>query len=418
MKIALPPQEVRDMTENAVDVVSTSSVTASASPVVLNKTDTIRFKFIPTLVANENDPKKSVSGKLLYEKKRKSDEGFPSDGGDASSKITRRSAKVGDWMEINLNAAETFELYQGLKKLYNLYENMGSIPYGTATYARVDNGFQQFLSIIQNDPSAARMIGEAENFDLVKILLQLITQTDSLQSLKKSLAELQEDNLQHLSTSLNLEKLQRMESLMKDNMSNSSEEFWQTSVFKENQWILAQLFASPCTIFADKAYVGGKGINNSRGNICDFIYQNQLSQNVALIEIKTPCTEIMGNPYRGTYSMSHELSGAVNQVLNYRDKLTKEYYNLCRQSVSNFEVLSPKCIVIIGKLGSMNQEQKAAFENFRNNLNNVQILTFDELYQRIADLIKILSETPPEPEQLSEQEEIFEFDGDLDELPF
>lgn len=57
MKIALPPQEVRDMTENAVDVVSTSSVTASASPVVLNKTDTIRFKFIPTLVANENDPK-------------------------------------------------------------------------------------------------------------------------------------------------------------------------------------------------------------------------------------------------------------------------------------------------------------------------------------------------------------------------
>ena len=112
---------------------------------------------------------------------------------------------------------------------------MGSIPYGTATYARVDNGFQQFLSIIQNDPSAARMIGEAENFDLVKILLQLITQTDSLQSLKKSLAELQEDNLQHLSTSLNLEKLQRMESLMKDNMSNSSEEFWQTSVFKENQ---------------------------------------------------------------------------------------------------------------------------------------------------------------------------------------
>ena len=63
MKIALPPQEVRDMTENAVDVVSTSSVTASASPVVLNKTDTIRFKFIPTLVANENDPKKSCMKK-------------------------------------------------------------------------------------------------------------------------------------------------------------------------------------------------------------------------------------------------------------------------------------------------------------------------------------------------------------------
>ena len=66
----------------------------------------------------------------------------------------------------------------------------------------------------------------------------------------------------------------------------------------------------------------------------------------------------------------------------------------------------------------MNQEQKAAFENFRNSLNNVQILTFDELYQRIADLIKILSETPSEPEEISEQEESFELDEDLDELPF
>ena len=131
MKIALPPQEVRDMTENAVDVVSTSSVTASASPVILNKTDTIRFKFIPTLVANGNNPQKSVSGKLLYEKKKKADEGFPSDVRDASSKITRRTAKVGDWIEINLDTTETFELYQGLKKLYDLYENGGdSLWYG------------------------------------------------------------------------------------------------------------------------------------------------------------------------------------------------------------------------------------------------------------------------------------------------
>lgn len=49
----------------------------------------------------------------------------------------------------------------------------------------------------------------------------------------------------------------------------------------------------------------------------------KLSQNVALIEIKTPCTEIIGKSYRGTFSFSYELSGAVNQVLNYRDNFTK-----------------------------------------------------------------------------------------------
>lgn len=272
--------------------------------------------------------------------------------------------------------------------------------------------FRQFLSIIQNDPSAARMIGNEENFDLVKTLLRLITQTESLESLKKSLMELQDDNLQHLTTTLNIEKLQRVATLMADNLDNNSEEFWQTTAFKENQWVLAQIFACPCTIFSDKAYVGGKGVDNSGGNLCDFIYQNRLSQNVALIEIKTPCTEIIGNSYRGTYSFSHELSGAVNQVLNYRDNLTKSYYTICHQSASQFEVLSPKCVVIIGKLASMNSTQIAAFESFRNSLSGVQILTFDELYQRVIDLIAILSETPSPTQHTPELED------EGDEFPF
>lgn len=412
IKIGFGTPDVHDITTDTVDVVSTSSVTADASPIVLNQTDMLRFKFLPTLVDNAREPHKSVSGKLLYEKKRKNDDCFPSDGAGSSDKVSRGSVKVGDWMEFQLDTSETYELYQGLKRLYALYDDMGEIPYGSATYTRVDSSFRQFLSIIQNDPSAARMIGNEENYDLVKTLLRLITQTSSLDSLKRSLAELQDENLQHLTTSLNIEKLQRIEKLMQDNLNNDSEEFWQTTVFKENQWVLAQIFACPCTIFADKAYVGGKGISNSGGNLCDFIYQNSLSQNVALIEIKTPCTELIGSQYRGTYSFSYELSGAVNQVLNYRDKLTKEYYSLCHQGSKSFEVMSPKCVVIIGKIASLNSGQVAAFENFRNSLSNVLILTFDELYQRIVDLIAVLSETP------SQNQNNVDFDENIEELPF
>lgn len=122
---------------------------------------------------------------------------------------------------------------------------------------------------------------------------------------------MQDENLQHLTNSLNIEKLQRVATLMQDNLDNDSEEFWQTTVFKENQWVIAQIFACPYTIFADKVYVVGKGIGNSGGNLCDFIYQNSLSQNVALIEIKTPRTDIIGSQYRGTYSFSHELKVAL-----------------------------------------------------------------------------------------------------------
>lgn len=414
MKIKLRMPEVHDMTADTVDVVSTSSVTADASPIVLNQTDMLRLKFLPTLVKNENEPQKSVSGKLLYEKKRKSEDSFPSDGSTSAERVSRGSVKVGDWMEFQLDTSETYELYVGLKRLYALFDDMGEIPYGAATFTRVDSSFRQFLSIIQNDPSAARMIGNEENYDLVKILLRLITQASSLESLKRSLSELQDENLQHLTNSLNIEKLQRIASLMENNLDNDSEEFWQTTVFKENQWVLAQIFACPCTIFADKAYVGGKGIDNSGGNLCDFIYQNKLSQNVALIEIKTPCTDIIGNSYRGTFSFSYELSGAVSQVLNYRDKITKDYYSLCHQGNESFEILSPKCVVIIEKISSMTTNQIAAFENFRNSLSNVLILTFDELYQRIIDLIAILAED----DSTRQVEEEYTVQRHSEELPF
>lgn len=101
-----------------------------------------------------------------------------------------------------------------------------------------------------------------------------------------------------------------------------------------------------------------------------------------------------------------------NQVLNYRDKLTKEYYSLCHQSSGSFEVLSPKCVVIIGKMASLNSGQVAAFENFRSSSNNVLILTFDELYQRIVDLISVLSEAPTQNDYTTDDHTNF------DEIPF
>ena len=107
MQIGLHIPKVHDMTTDTVDVISTSAVTADASPVVLSQTEMIRFKFCPTLVDNEKDPHKSVSGKFLYEKKRKNDAAFPSDDNGSVVKISRGSVKVGDWMELNLSTSET-----------------------------------------------------------------------------------------------------------------------------------------------------------------------------------------------------------------------------------------------------------------------------------------------------------------------
>ena len=58
---------------------------------------------------------------------------------------------------------------------------------------------------------------------------------------------------------------------------------------------------------------------------------------------------------------------------------------------------------IIGKISTMDSGQIAAFENFRNSLNNILVITFDELYQRIIDLITILSENTEQEIEPSSQ---------------
>jgi hypothetical protein len=400
--------EPRETTDGSIDLVSSSSRTADASPIVLNKTDMIQTKFVPVLVDNPNDAKKCVSGRLVYEKKRKADTEFPTE------KLTKRSVKVGEGeinsIEISLDTSETYTLLEGLKSLYALHGEIGTTPLGSSTFTKVDNSFRQFQTIISSDPSAARMLGQSENFELVKILLQIITQTESLDSLKNGLRELCDANISSLSEAANIAKLERALTVLDDNMNNDSEADWH-EIFKGNQWILSQVFSCPYTIFEDKAYMGGKGLNNRKGNICDFIYQNKLTQNIALIEIKTPCTNLLGGQYRGTYSLSTDMGGAVNQILNYRDKLTKGYYDACYNSSTAFEVLTPKCFVVIGKLGNLEQDQLKTFENYRNSISNVNIITFDELRTKISDMLQLFNSADL-PETLA----IVDFDDD--DLPF
>ena len=387
------------MKESCIDVVSRSAMTADATPVVLSSTERFRFRFMPMLVDNQNNPEQSVRGKLLLERKPKNEKYFPTDSVAPCEKVTRGSAKNGDWVEIELHSEETYNLFIGLKKLYDLSGCMNGIPFGSARFAQIDSSFSSFLEVIQNDPSAARMIGEPQNFELIKILLQLITQTSSHESLKNSLSSLANENLQALTTSASLEGLKRVEALMRENLDNRKEEFWQQKVFNENQWVLAQIFSCPCTIYAQKAFVGGKSLDNKGGNVCDFIYRNKMTQNVALIEIKTPCTEIVGKPYRETYSMSLDMSGAVNQVLNYRDELQKNFSTLTRdlEEADTVRAFSPKCVVVIGKISTLNAKQQKAFELYRNSFNNLTIITFDELHQKICDLMSVFKEDSPRP---------------------
>ena len=144
----------------------------------------------------------------------------------------------------------------------------------------------------------------------------------------------------------------------------------------------------------DKAYVGGKNVSNTGGKIVDFLVKNRLTQNAALIEIKTPGTPLSGPKYRGVYNVSAEVSGALLQILDYKRSLEQHYQSLSLSDDQRFHSFDPRCVVIIGRVSSLNDDEIISFELFRNQLANAQIISFDELFEKTRKLVAAL-EAPP-----------------------
>ncbi|HEY9692442.1 MAG TPA: Shedu immune nuclease family protein [Oculatellaceae cyanobacterium] len=195
-----------------------------------------------------------------------------------------------------------------------------------------------------------------------------------------------------LNTLIGVEKLKQILKIWKENHHNSSEAFWQ-ELLSKNSFILSQIFSVPAIILGSQTYVGGKGIDNIGGSILDFLLINKLTRNTALIEIKTPVTNLLTNTeYRnGVYNPSHDLSGAVNQVSSCRHSLTKNYQQLIYNSDKHFEVFNPVCMVIIGHTNQLdNEDLRSSFELHRANYRDIQILTYDEMFEKIKILIDLL----------------------------
>ena len=96
-------------------------------------------------------------------------------------------------------------------------------------------------------------------------------------------------------------------------------------------------------------------------------------------------------PYRGkdVFSITKHFSGAIAQVLDQKDNLMKDFNNTCKGT--ELEAFNPRCIIVIGKLASLSKNQRKSFELFRSSCKEVHIVTFDEVCQKIENLLSILA---------------------------
>lgn len=198
-------------------------------------------------------------------------------------------------------------------------------------------------------------------------------------------------DLSNINFALNVENLKRVKKEIEQNLENDDEvKYWQP-FFKDNAWILSQMFNAPFMIMKDCNYVGGKSLNNKHGKFTDFIYQNKVSKNISLIEIKTPIVNLtQATAYRAdVHSASQDLSGAIAQLLIQKDELYKEYATLQLNTDSNFEALNVRCVLLVGNYSKLSKSEKKCFEIYRNELRAIEILCFDELLEKINLMLNL-----------------------------
>lgn len=174
---------------------------------------------------------------------------------------------------------------------------------------------------------------------------------------------------------------------------NANENRWQRFL-SENSFVLDMAFGYPVKLIAEQPYVGGKDINGQGGQYSDFVMAAKATGNLALIEIKHPQHDLLGKPYRKTYVPSYELSGSVAQVISQRSVLQKNILGLTEDLDERVHAHAVAAIVIIGRNPTKVVEQRA-FEQYRNSLKDVLVITFDEMLERLEAIHKALAPKPP-----------------------
>lgn len=166
----------------------------------------------------------------------------------------------------------------------------------------------------------------------------------------------------------------------------SQESHWQ-KLLEQNQFILNMAFGIPVVCVQEQASVGGHKLDGKGNKIADFLVRNSITNNAAIVEIKTPGTKLLGGKdYRGIATPSSDLTGAITQTL---DQIQKFQMNIAQISYASglhdLKTYSVTGLLIIG-MSLTEENERQSFELFRGNSKNVQIITFDELLAKLKSL--------------------------------
>lgn len=358
---------------------STSRRTAEVSPVVLRTSDRTRLVFKPVLVDNANNADAAVRGTFIYQR-----QGVGGVTWDDPRTINLSALKGGEGVRLELASVEVLELYRALGQLYQMVLAEG-IPVGQHSWAALPNTpITAELRALLTEPV------NVASQQLFQMFAGWLRQQDA-SALSSILSASNVADLLDFDAAVGAARLRQFLDEARANLGNPHKSYWQ-SLFEQHSWVLSEIYAHPVVIVAGRAYVGGKGVSNTGGNLADFLYQNKLTGNALIIEIKTPLTELLeASEYRnGVFAPSRELAGATQQLVHYRSTLVDQRTALAEDS--GMTVYSPRCLLVCGTLPDASHPARVrSFERFRGSLRDVDVITYDELIAKVELLLELLA---------------------------
>ena len=350
-----------------------------AEPVIIENNETTRKVIIVGINDAKIETGETVSITLIHQRKKRNDEWE-----DVKS-INLNTLKGGEGVKLKLDSKSTKILYEKLCEFYCIANEKGVVQ-----------GVNQFS--VEKANEIVKVTSDR------KIIIERLLSENYGEEVWNELVETDPD----LATKLSNAKLQAnrktvLEEFRKNIDNNKlNENYWQ-QFFIKNNWIFGYgLNYQFLNIIEDQPDYGGRNFTGKGSQRGDFLTQTSgQTKFTVLVEIKTPKTKLftykkngeLEENRNGACLLSRHILGGVSQIqINSRtwslDSQDKKNANVLEKN--NTYTIQPKGILVIGNTLELkdNEDKTNTFEEYRRNIYNPEIITFDELYERAKFIVK------------------------------
>jgi antiviral defense system Shedu protein SduA len=240
-----------------------------------------------------------------------------------------------------------------------------------------------FSLVLRGDAEIASALSARGANSLIKIIRELSRIKD---------VSLTEEDVNQL--------LKRKEKLLEfeKNLHAGHKEVWWQDFFEANKWIFG--YGLDYQILRQEQpqpVYRGPRLDGKGGQRGDFLHSTVADVSfTVLVEIKKPSTPLLQGQSEirsGTWSLSQDLTDALAQIQTNVygwEQGADEPENRDLLEAKGIYTVRPKGIVVVGLLRSISEprSKRETFQRFRQSVHGIEILTFDELYNRAKFIVE------------------------------